>query len=160
MALHHNEAKTTKAIKEAKAHCGAAIREAEPHHTTLVRDAEACHTTLIKMAEDNCATIAVEVEACCTADIRKAESHWVEKAHSIQQLHAENMQHLEMDTIEEEGRDCLSFLAACGVALQAYPPRDLWSPNGPPSTTQGNILLATLLDISPRYAPLGKDPLP
>ena len=111
MGLFHNKAKTIKAIKEAKAHCGAAIREAE-----------ACHTTLVREVEDNCATIVVEAEVCCTADIRKAESHCIEKAHSIQQLQAENMQHLKMDTIEEEGRDHLSFLATCGAALQACPP--------------------------------------
>ena len=29
---------------------------------------------------------------------------------------------LEMEAIEEEGRDHLSFLAACGTALQACPP--------------------------------------
>ena len=62
MALCQIEAKTTKAIKEAKAHCGVTIQE---------------------------------VEACCTAEIRKLESHCVEHACSIQQLHAEDMQHLE-----------------------------------------------------------------
>ena len=127
MALHCNEAKTTKAIKEAKAHCGAAIRKEEAHHTTLVREVETCCTTLIREVEDNCATIVVEAEVCCTADIRKAESHCMEKAHSIQQSHAENMQHLELDAIEEEGRDCLSFLTACRVALQAFPQRPMES---------------------------------
>ena len=80
MALCQNEAKVTKAIKEAKAHCGAAIREAE-----------ACHSTLIREEEDDCTTIAVEVETCCTTSIRKAEPHCMERSCSIQQLHAEDM---------------------------------------------------------------------
>ena len=128
MALCQNE---SKASKEAKAQCGAAIREVEACHTTLVREAEAHHTTIIREAEDDCATIVAE--AHCTTNIRKAECHCMEKAHSIQQSHAEDMQHLEIDTMEEEGRDHLSFQAACGGALQVCP----WSPNGPPSTTHG-----------------------
>ena len=62
------------------------------------------------------------MEAHCTADIRKVESCGVEHVCSIQQLHAEDMQHLETDAMEEEGRACLSFLPACGMALQACPP--------------------------------------
>ena len=57
--------------------------------------------------------------------IRKAESHRAKQAHSIQQSHAEGMQHLEMEAIKEEGKDCLSFLATCSVALQASPPKTL-----------------------------------
>ena len=124
MGLHQNKPKATEAIKEAKAHCGYAIREAEACHTTLGREVEAHHAT-------------AEVGAHYNTDIRKAESHCMEKAHSIQQLHADNMQYLEMDALEEEGRDCLSFLVACGTALQACPPRGPWSPNGPPSTAHG-----------------------
>ena len=121
MALCWNKAEATKTNKEAKAHCGVAIREVEAHCTTLIREAEACCTTLIRQAEADCVTIVAEVEACCTTDIRKVESHCVENAHSIQQLHAEGMQCLEIGAMEEEGRDHLSFLAACGTALQACP---------------------------------------
>ena len=106
-ALHQNEAE---AIREAKTHCGAAIRGAEAHCATGIREVEA-----------QCSTTIMEAEACCAADIREAESQCVDHAHSIQQLHADGMQHLEMEAMEEEGRDCLSFLAACGVALQACP---------------------------------------
>ena len=148
MALHQNEAKATKAIKEAKAHCGAAIREAEAHHTTVIRE-----------VEDNCTTIAAEAEAHCTTNIRKA-SHCMEKICSIQQLHAEDMQHLETDTIEEEERDLLSFLATCGVALQACPLEACGVLMSPLQLLTGNILLATLLNIPPRCTSPGKNPLP
>ena len=122
MALCQNEAEATEAIKEAKAHCGVSIRKAEAYCPTLVREVEACHTTLIREVEANCVTIVAKVEACCTTIIRKSESCCVENAHSIQQSHAEDIQHLEIDTMEEEGRDCLSFLAACGAAHKACPP--------------------------------------
>ena len=74
-------------------------------------------TEAIKEAKAHCAATTQDVEALSTADIRKAESCGVEHAHSIQHLHAEDMQCLEMDTMEEEGRACLSFLATCGMAL-------------------------------------------
>ena len=82
MALHQNEAKATKAIREAKVLCGAVIRE---------------------------------VESCC-----------VDHAHTIQQSHSNNMQHLEREAIKEEEKDCQSFLATCGMALWASP----WKPEG------------------------------
>ena len=110
MALHQNEAEATETIREAKAHCGATIRELESHCTTCIREAEA-----------NCASTIMEAEAHCTAEIRKAESGCVECACSIQQSYAEAMQHLETEAMEEEGRDHLSFLTACGMALQACP---------------------------------------
>ena len=119
MALHQKEAKATEAIREAKAHCRATIREAEA----------------------NCASIVTEVEAHCTADIRKAESCCVEYAHSSQQLHAAGMQHLEMEATEEERRDSLSFLTACGMALQACPPEACGGTNGSPPFTQGEHVL-------------------
>ena len=115
MALHQNEAKATKAIREAKAHCGATTREVEAHCTTHIREAEA-----------NFASFIMEAEAHCTADIKRAESHCVEPAHSIQQSHAEGMQWLETETMEEEGRDHLSFLTTCGTALQPCLQKPMW----------------------------------
>ena len=47
------------------------------------------------------------------------ESYCAEQARSIQQSHAEDMQHLKMVAIEEEGRDHIFILAACETALQA-----------------------------------------
>ena len=74
-------------------------------------------TEAIKEAKAHCGATIREAETHCTADIRKAESDCVEHAHSIQQSHAEDMQHLEMEAMEEEGRDHLSFLTACGAGL-------------------------------------------
>ena len=78
-------------------------------------------TEAIREAKVHCGAIVREVEACCSAGDREAESHCAEHAHSIQQLYAEGLQCLEMEAMEEDGRDCLS-LTACGMALQAYPP--------------------------------------
>ena len=127
MALHQNEAEATKAIKQAKAHCGATIREVEACHTTHIREAEANCASIIRETEANCASIITEAEARCTADIRKVESHCVEHACTIQQSHAEDMQCLEIEAMEGEGRDCHSFLAACGTALQACPQEPMGS---------------------------------
>ena len=132
MALCQNEAKANEAIREAKSHCGATITEVEACHTARIREAEAHHATHIKESEANCASIIreieancasiiTEVEACWTADMRKVECYCAEHACSIQQLYAEGMQQLEMEAMEEAERDCLSFLATCGMALQACP---------------------------------------
>ena len=59
------------------------------------------------------------------------------------------MQHLEMEAIEEEGKDCLSFLIACGTALQASPPGAHGVLMTPFHLLMGNAPLATLLNISP-----------
>ena len=63
----------------------------------------------------------------------------MEHACSIQILHAEDMQHLETEAMEEEGRDCLSFLATCGMALQACPPEAHGVLMGPLPLLMGNI---------------------
>ena len=113
MALHHNESETTKAIKEAKTLCTHTTKEAEAHQAMLISKAETWYATCIKEAKANCASIIAEAKNCCSVVIRKAESHGTKQACSIQQSHAEGMQHLEMEAIGEEGKDCLSFLATC-----------------------------------------------
>ena len=62
-----------------------------------------------------------QVKAHCTAPIREAEATCADHVHTIQQLHSDNMQHLEREAMEKEGRDHLSFLAACRVALYVCP---------------------------------------
>ena len=62
-----------------------------------------------------------------------------------------------MDTMEEEGRACLSFLAACGMALQACPMEAHGVLMGPLHLLMGNMPLATLLNIPPLVPPLGKN---
>ena len=117
MALYQNEAKTTEAIREAKAHCGTAIREAE-----------ACYTTANREEKARCAD-----HAC-----------------SIQQLHSDSMQCLKREALKEEGKDCQSFLATCGAALQACPPEDHGVLMYPLQLLTGNMSLATLLAIYPQ----------
>ena len=123
-------------------------------------EAEASHTTHIREAEAYCATTITKTEACCATDIRKAESHCVDHACSIQQSHAANMQHLEMEDMEEEGRDHLSFLVACGVALHACPPRSPWGTNVSLQLLTGNMSLATLLAIPPQVSTAREESTP
>ena len=180
MALHQNEAEATEAIREAKTHCGLTIREAEAWCTTLTREAESHHAIHIREAEATCATyikeaeakcawiimeaeanctsIIAEAEACCTTDVRKLESCCAEHACSIQQLHTEGMQHLEMEAIEEEGRHCLYFLATCGTALQACPPETHGVLRGPLQLLMGNMSLATPSECSPQVSSTREEP--
>ena len=70
------------------------------------------------------------------------------------------MQCFEIDTIEEEGRDHLSFLATCAVALQACPPETHGVLMGPLQLLTVNILLATLLDIPSQIHSTRERPTP
>ena len=121
MALHQNESKTTEAIKEVKALYACTIWDVETHWTVLISEARVQHATCFKEIKDDCAHALAEAENCCSTAIREAESRGASKAHSIQQSHAKDIQHLEVEAIEEEGRDCLAFLAACSTALRASP---------------------------------------
>ena len=62
MALHQNEAEVIKAIKEAKAHCGATIREAET-----------CCTADIRKAESHCAVHAHSIQQSHAKDMQCLE---------------------------------------------------------------------------------------
>ena len=148
MALHQNKLEITEAIKEAKTLCACTIREAEAHQVMLISQAEAWHATCIKEAKANCTSIIAEVENCCSMAIRKAESCSTKQACTIQQSHAKGMQHLETEAIGEEGKDCLSFLTACGTALWASPPKPMGS-GDLFHLLLGNTPLSTLLTIPP-----------
>ena len=91
----------------------------------LISEAEAQHATCISEAKAKCASTIAEVENYCSMAIRKAESHSTKQACSIQQSYAEGIQHLEMEAIEEEGKDCLYFLVVCRTAIQASPPKPM-----------------------------------
>ena len=93
----------------------------------------------------HCVATVREVESHCMVEIREAESYSVAQACSMQQSHLEGMQHLETDALGEEGRDHLSFLSACGAALQACPPNAFGILMYPLHLLTGNISLATLL---------------
>ena len=108
----------------------------------------------IREAEANCASTIAEAEGWCSMAIMKAESRSAKQAPSIQLLHAQGMQYLEMEAIEEEGKNCLSFLTACGTALQASPPKANGVLMIPFHLLMGNAPLATLLYVPPRYPPL------
>ena len=127
MALHQNEAKAAKAIREAKACCGAAIRE---------------------------------VEVCCAADIREAESHCADQAYTIQQSHNNNMQCLEREAIKEERKNCQSFLATYGMALQVCPPRSPRDVYVPSPIANGEHVLGHPPGHSPQCQPPGRNPPP
>ena len=138
-AIHQNEAKATEAIWEAKAHCGTAIRKAETHHVTTIRKVEA-----------HCATAITEAEGHNATDIREAESHCADYAHTIQQSHSNNMQCLEKEALEEEGKDHQSSLAPCGMALQV-PHRSPRGTNVPPLVTDREHVSGH----SPGHSPTG-----
>ena len=153
MALHQIELETTEAIKEAKALCVHTIWDVETCQIVLVSEAEVWHATYLKEIEDNCSLALAEVENHYSTTTREAESGSSSKAHSTKQSHAKDIQHLEAEAIEEEGKDCLAFLTACGVALRASPHKGhgimvtlchLLLDNAPTST-----LLSNPLGISP-----------
>ena len=84
-----------------------------------------------------------------TAAIRDAGATCAEHTHIPQQLHRECMWEMEREAIEEEGRDCQSFLTACGVALQACSPEAHSILMYPQQLLMENMSLAALLAISP-----------
>ena len=88
---------------------------------TALHQNEAEVTEAIREAKVHCGSAIREAEAHCAADIREAESYCVGYAHTIQQFHSYNIQHLEREAIEEERKDCQFFLATCRTALQACP---------------------------------------
>ena len=153
MALHQNESEITEAIKEAKALCACTIRDVETHWAVLISKAEVQHTTCIKEVEANCAHALAEAENCCSTAIREAESQGTSQAHSIQQSHAKDIQHLEAEAIEEKRRDCLTFLATCSTALRTSPPEAHGIMVIPFHLLLGNAPMSTLLSIPLGYPP-------
>ena len=153
MALHQIELETTKAIKEVKALCACTIQDMETHWTVLISKANVGHAACLKEIEDNCSLALAELENCCSTTISEAESRGASKAHSTQQSHAKDIWHLEVEAIEEEGKDCLAFLTACGTALWASPPKAHGIMVTPFHLLLGNPPMSTLLSI-----PLGVSP--
>ena len=163
MALHQNESETTKAIKEMKALCDHTIWDAETHQTALISEAKVWHMACIKEIEDNCIHALAEAENCCSTAIREAESSSASKACSIQQSHAKDIQHLEAEAIEEEGKDHLAFLTTCSTALKASPPKAQGIMVTPFHLLLGNAPTSTQLSIPlgvslPRQEPAKQTP--
>ena len=158
MAFHQNESETTEAIKEVKALCAHTIWDMKTHWTVLISEAKVHHTTCIKENEDDCPCALAEVENCCSTAIREAESRGASRAHSIQQSHAKDIQHLEAETIEEEGKDCLAFLTTCSAVLRASPPEACGIIVTPFHLLLGNAPMSTLLSIPLRVSPAEQEP--
>ena len=112
LTLQHNKSETTESIKEAKAICTHSIKEVEANCTLTIKEAEA-----------NCVHTIREAETPSSTAIRDAESQGASQAHSIQQLHTKDVQHLEEEAIEEESKGQLNFLSACQATLRAGPPK-------------------------------------
>ena len=107
MALCQKVLKVTEAIKETKALHAWTIRDVDAHQAVLICKAEVWHITCIKETEVNCACTITEAENCCSTAIKKAQSQGASQAHSIQQLHAKDIQCLEAEAIEEDRRGLL-----------------------------------------------------
>ena len=60
------------------------------------------------------------------------------------------MQHLEREAIEEKGKNCQSFLAACGMALQVCPPQKPRGTDVPSPIANGEHVLGHPLGHSPQ----------
>ena len=120
----------------------------------IISKAEVWHATCIKEAEANCACTITEAENCCSTAIREAGSQGASQACSIQQLHAKDIQHLEVEAIKEERRDCL---AACSTALRASPPKAHGIIVTPFHLLLGNAPMSTLLSIPPGVSPFNRN---
>ena len=96
----------------------------------------------------------------CTAAIREVEATCAECPCALQQSHRECMQEMEREAIEEEGRDCHSFLTACGAVLQACPPEACGILMYLLQLLMGNMSLATLLAISAQPSTTMGEPAP
>ena len=124
----------------------------------LISKAKVQHTACIKEIEDDCAHTSAEAENCCSPAIQDAESQGTSNAHSIQQSHAKDIQCLEAETIEEEGRDCLTFLTACSAALRANPSKAHGRMVTPYHLLRRNAPMSALLSIPPGVSPPKQEP--
>ena len=164
MTLCLNESKVTEGIKtvkapctctvrEVEALCACTIREAMAHCTALVCEAKICHIACIKEVEANHASTLAEAEDCCSTAIREAETQGASQSNLIQQSHAKDMQHLGTEAIDEERTDHLTFLATCGSALEASPPKAYGILVTPFHLLLGNAPTSSLLSIPPGVSP-------
>ena len=154
MALCQIESETTKAIKGVRGLCAHTIWDMETCQTALISKAEVWHAACIKEIEDDCTLASAEAENYCSTAIREAKSSGTSKAHSIQQSHAKVIQCLEVEAIEEEGKDHLAFLATCSTALRASPPKahGIMVTPLPPTTRKCSYIYPA--EYSPRGIPL------
>ena len=128
------------------AHCRKQVSDTE----TAFHQNETQTTEAIKEAKAHCATVIQDAEATCAAVIREVEATCAECMCTIWQSHGESMQDIDREAIAEEGRDCQSFLIACGAVLWACPPEAHGILMYPLQLLTGNMSLAILLAIFPQ----------
>ena len=153
MDLHQIESENTEAIKEVRALCAHTIWDVETHGMALISEAKVQSTTCLKGIEDECSLALAEVENHCSKTIREAESNGTSRTHSTQQSHTKDIQCLEEEAVEKEGKDHLNFLTTCGAALRTSPPKGHGIMVTPYLILLGNAPMSTLLSI-----PLGVSP--
>ena len=158
MVLHQNKSETTEAIKEAKAFCAHTIWDMETCWTGLTNEADVLHDIHIKEIEDDCTHASAEAKNCCLSAIQDTKSQGTSNAHSIQQSHTKDIQHLEAEAIEKEERDCLAFLTTCSAALRANPPETHGIMVTPYLLLLGNAPTSALLSIPPGVSPPEQEP--
>ena len=90
--------------------------------------------------------------------IQDAEFQGTSNACSIQQSHTKDIQCLEAEAIEEEGRDFLTFLTICGTTLRASPSEAHGIIVTPFHLLLGNASTSTLLSIPPGVSPPKQEP--
>ena len=93
------------------------------------------------------------MENCCSTTIREVDSSSASKALSTKQAHAKDIQSLEAEGIEEQGKEHLTFLTVCGAALRASPPKGHGIMITPYHILLGNAPMSTLLSVPPRVSP-------
>ena len=136
-----------------KALCASTIWDTKTCWIGLTNEVNILHAVHIKEIEDDCTCASTEAENCWSSAIWDAESWGASNAWSIQQSHIKDIQHLEAEAIEEEGRDFLTFLTACGAALRANLPEAHGIMVTPYNLLLGNAPMSALLSI-----PLGVSP--
>ena len=110
----------------------------------------------IKEAKAYCACSIKEAEVCCSLAIWEVESQGAAQAHSIQQSHIEDAQHL----LEEERRDQLNFLSTYQATLKASPPESHGMLIAPYHLLLGHMPMSNLFTIPPEASlPINKGPL-
>ena len=134
-------------LGETKAHCGYTIREAEAAKL-LSLGKQRPNTPLTLGRQRPTVPLLLQRRNHCTNDIRKVESHCAKHACSIQQLHAEGMQHLETEAIKEEGKRMPLLPSHLWNSIIGLSHRSHGVLMGP-SNTPGKHALATLLNIPP-----------
>ena len=103
----------------------------------------------IKEAKAHCMYSIKEAEAHCSLAIWEVESWGSAQACSIQQSHAEDVQHLKEESLEEERRDQLNFLSTCQAALKASPPKFHGMLIAPYHLLLGHVPMSNLFTIPP-----------